>query len=299
MMIKRRTLLAAALALPAAACASQQPPSQTAPPPIPQSRPAGPSRIAELESRFDARIGVYAVDTGSGQELAHRADERFAMCSTFKGLAAAAVLDRFPPSHLDERIRYRAADIVANSPVAEKHVDTGMTIREVCDAAIRYSDNTAGNLLLDDLGGPGAITAFARSLGDDVTRLDRRETELNSAVPGDERDTTSPRALASCYRGLVLGSRLDEADRGLLTGWLVANTTGGTRIRAGLPSDWRVGDKTGGGSYGTINDVAVVWPPGGAPIVMAVLTSKAAADAKGDNAALAQAAAVVADDLRG
>ncbi len=154
------------------------------------------------------------------------------MCSTFKGAGRAAMLDRNSTAHLDLRVRYRAADVVPFSPITESHVNDGLTIGELCDAAIRYSDNTAGNLLLDDLGGSGEVTTFARSLGDRVTRLDRREPELDSAVPGDDRDTTSPRAIAAGYRELVLGCRLDEVDRALLTGWLVGNTTGDTRIRA-------------------------------------------------------------------
>jgi beta-lactamase class A len=170
-------------------------------------------------------------------------------------------------------------------------------VRELCDAAVRYSDNTAGNLLLADVGGPAGITAFARSLGDEVTRLDRTEPELNTAIPGDERDTTTPRAIATSLGALVLGDHLDPADRTLFTEWLVGNTTGATRIRAGLPPDWRVGDKTGTGSYATANDVAVAWPPGGAPVLVAVLTSKAAEDATRDEALLAEAAAVVAQEL--
>lgn len=254
-------------------------------------------RLIELERRFDARLGVYASDTGTGRELAYRADERFAMCSVFKALAAAAVLDRAPRGHLDERVHYRESDLAAFSPIAEQHVGDGMTIRELCDAAVRYSDNTAGNLLLADLGGPAEITAFARSLGDDVTRLDRTEPELNSAIPGDERDTTTPRAIAGSVRTLVLGDRLDPADRALFTEWLVGNTTGDERIRAGVPAGWRVGDKTGTGSYATANDVAVVWPPGAAPIALAIMTSRANEDAEVDNALIADAAAVAAQEL--
>jgi beta-lactamase class A len=275
--------------------------SAPAPPPGAQDHPedVAATRFAELERRFDARIGVYALDTGTGRALGHRADERFPMCSTFKTLAAAAVLDANPPQHVDIRVRYDASDLVRYSPITEQHVDTGMTIGELCDAAIRFSDNTAGNLLLDDLGGPQGVTAFARSLGDDVTRLDRRETELNSAVPGDVRDTTSPRAIAALFRNLVLGDRLTPQARELLTGWLVGNTTGATRIRAAVPAGWRIGDKTGTGSYGTVNDVAVAWPPGTAPVVLAVLTTRpmTTPDATGDDAAVAQAAAVVAEEL--
>jgi beta-lactamase class A len=300
-LVSRRTVLGAALLLPLAACAGQEPPARPAvQPPTGTAAPDGTAdRFAELERQFDAHIGVFAVDTGTGRTVTHRADERFAMCSTFKGLAAAAVLDTRPPEHLDALVRYGRGDLVTYSPITEQHVGTGMSIRDLCDAAVRYSDNTAGNLLLDDIGGPPALTAFVRSLGDGVTRLDRRETELNSAVPGDERDTTTPRAIASSYRELVLGDRLQAQARDLLIGWLVGNTTGGDRIRAGLPGDWRVGDKTGGGSYGTLNDVAVAWPPAAAPVVVAVLTTRptAGADAGGDPAAVAQAAAVAAAAL--
>jgi beta-lactamase class A len=294
--VRRRAVLGAALLLPLAGCAA---PATAPPAPAPPTPPAPvpTDRLIELEQRFDARLGVYALDTGTGRELAYRADERFAMCSVFKALAAAAVLDRTPPEHLDERVHYRESDLAAFSPIAEQHVGDGMTIRELCDAAVRYSDNTGGNLLLADLGGPAEITAFARSLGDDVTRLDRTEPELNSAIPGDERDTTTPRAIAGSFRTLVLGDRLDPADRALFTEWLVGNTTGDERIRAGVPAGWRVGDKTGTGNYATANDVAVVWPPGAAPIALAIMTSRANEDAEVDNALIAEAAAVAAQEL--
>lgn len=188
----RRTLLAAILLAPLGACGSSGVAAPERSRAAENDAEVAAARFDELESRFDARLGVYAVDSATGQKLSHRADERFPMCSTFKVLATAAVLDRNSTEHLDLRVRYRAADVVAFSPITESHVDDMLTIRELCDAAIRYSDNTAGNLLLDDLGGPGEITTFARSLGDRVTRLDRREPELNSAVPGDDRDTTSP-----------------------------------------------------------------------------------------------------------
>jgi beta-lactamase class A len=291
-------VLAAALLLPLAGCAApaEAPPAPAVPPTTARA-PVRTDRLPELERRFDARLGVYALDTGTGRELAYRADERFAMCSVFKALAAAAVLARTPPDYLDQRVHFTQADLVVPSPVAEQHLADGMTVRELCDAAVRYSDNTAGNLLLADVGGPPGITEFARSLGDRITRLDRTEPELNTAVPGDERDTTTPRAIAGSVRALVLGDRLDAADRALFTEWLVGNTTGDERIRAGLPAGWRVGDKTGTGDYGTANDVAIAWPPDAAPIAVAVLTSRAAQDATRDNALLAEAAAVVAQEL--
>jgi beta-lactamase class A len=295
--LRRRSVLGAALLLPLAGCSTPAAPAAPPPPAPPARDPVRTDRLPDLEQRFDARLGVYALDTGTGRELAYRADERFAMCSVFKALAAAAVLQRTPPEYLDRLVRFTEADLIDPSPVAVQHVAEGMTIRELCDAAVRYSDNAAGNLLLADVGGPAGITSFARSLDDGVTRLDRTEPELNSAVPGDERDTTTPRAIAGSFRALVLGDHLDPADRDLFTGWLVGNRTGDERIRAGLPAGWRVGDKTGTGSYGTANDVAVVWPPDAAPIVVAVLTSRVAEDATQDNALLAEAAAVVAQEL--
>jgi beta-lactamase class A len=294
--VGRRAVLGAALLVPLMGCGrAPDPPAPS--PPASAPGPAASARLAELETRFDARLGLYAVHTGTGRELAHRADERFPLCSTFKMLAVAAMLATTPPEHLQTRVRYNASDVVDGSPVTEDHVAGGLTIAELCDAAIRYSDNTAGNLLLDDIGGPGAVTDYARLLGDGVTRLDRRETELNSAIPGDDRDTTSPRAIAGDLRELVLGERLDPADRALLTDWLVRNATGAARIRAGLPPDWRVADKTGSGSYGTANDIAVAWPPEGAPIVLAVLSTRDGREEQADNALLSRAAAITAAEL--
>ena len=199
-------------------------------------------------------------------------DERFAMCSTFKLLAAAAVLARVDAGkeRLDRRVSYAKGDLVTYSPITEKHVDDGMTLAELCEAAITLSDNTAGNLLLASLGGPQGFTNYARSLGDTLTRLDRIETALNEATPGDPRDTTTPAAMLANIRALVLGDALSEPSRGQLKAWMLANKTGGGRLRAGLPGDWAVGDKTGSGEFGSTNDVGVIWPPRRAPIVVTI-----------------------------
>jgi beta-lactamase class A len=246
--------------------------------------------FAQLEQDFDARLGVFAVDTGSERTLAFRAEERFAYASTFKALAAAAVLDRTSPAELDQVVTYTAADLAAYSPITEGRTGTGMTLRELCDAAVRYSDNTAGNLLLRHLGGPAGLDADLAALGDDVTRVERVEPDLNEAVPGDDRDTSTPRALGGDLRAYALGDALDADDRALLTGWLRANTTGGALIRAGVPAGWEVGDKTGNGAYGTRNDIAVLWPPDRAPIVLAVMSSRDEQDAEHDDALIAAAA---------
>lgn len=251
-----------------------------------------------LEARFAARLGVFGVDTGSGRAVAHRADERFAYASTFKALAAAAVLADTTTAELDQVVRYAEDDLVRHSPVTGKHVGTGMTLRAIAEAAVRYSDNTAGNLLLERLGGPEGFERALRRLGDRVTDPERTETSLNEARPGDERDTSTPRALATDLRAYAVGDALGEEDRAVLVGWLRGNTTGDKLIRAGTPAGWQVGDKTGSGGYGTRNDIAVLWPPGGAPIVLAILSSRDQRDAEYDDALIAEAAKLAIGALR-
>ncbi|MFF8968995.1 class A beta-lactamase [Streptomyces sp. NPDC014995] len=252
----------------------------------------------ELEREFDARLGVYAVDTGTGREVAYRDGERFGHHSTFKALAAGAVLRKYSLSGMDKVIKYSRKDLIANSPITEKHVETGMTLRELCDAAVRHSDNTAANLLFDALGGPKALDAALEEIGDDVTRMERYETELSRWVPGETRDTTTPRAFARDLRAYVLGDVLREPERAQLTQWLRTNVTGDELIRAGVPKGWVVGDKTGSGFfYGARNDIAVVWPPDAAPIVMAIMSNRGTKDADHDDELIAEAASVVADTL--
>ncbi|WP_435827890.1 class A beta-lactamase [Nocardia fluminea] len=247
--------------------------------------------FADLEAKYGARLGLSVVDTGTAATANFREGERFPMASTFKGLACGALLQAHPLStgYFDQVIRYTAADIVVNSPETEKHIDTGMTVTALCDAAITLSDNTAGNMLLRLLGGPAGFTAFLRSLGDTVSRLDRWEPELNTAIPGDERDTTTAAALVANYRALVVGTALQEPERAQLATWLKASKTGAKRIKAGLPTDWIVGDKTGTPAYGSALDVAVAWPPNRAPLVLAVLTTKPDQNAEPSNDLVAEA----------
>jgi beta-lactamase class A len=242
-------------------------------------------RLVEIEAREGGRLGVFARDTGTGSTLEHRVDERFPMCSTFKLLAAAAALKRVDEGaeRLDRKIAFGPSDLLGYAPIAKAHVaEGGMTLADSCAAAIDWSDNTAANLILEVIGGPAGFTQFARSLGDRVTRLDRNEPGLNAAASGDERDTTSPRAMAEDMRRVLLGDVLSEASRRQLEAWLIDDKVGDKRLRAGLPPSWRIGDKTGSGDHGTANTIAIIWPPDRAPIIATVYytESSAAMDAR-------------------
>lgn len=231
------------------------------------------TEFAQIEGRSGGRLGVAIRDRETGLSYGHRADELFPMCSTFKMLACAAVLARVDAGgeDLDRRIRFDANDVVTYSPATKDRAGgDGMTLAELCEAAITLSDNTAANLIIGSLGGPSGVTAYARSIGDTVTRLDRMEPSLNEAIPGDARDITIPNAMAADLHALVLGDRLSQRSRDQLTAWLVSNKTGGARLRAGLPKGWRVGDKTGSGERGTANDIAVIWPPNRKPLIVSV-----------------------------
>ncbi|MBP2312178.1 class A beta-lactamase [Azospirillum soli] len=248
------------------------------------------AQIAKAEKRLGARMGVAILDTETGRRWNHRADERFPMCSTVKLLACGAVLARVDEGqeNLGRRIRFQAGDIVSHSPVTKNRVGgDGMTLAELCEATMTLSDNTAANLILHSLGGPSQVTGFARSLGDSMTRLDRWETELNEATPGDPRDTTTPAAMAGSLRSLILGDRLSQRSRDQLTAWMVSNKTGDAKLRAGLPKDWRVGDKTGGGNHGTTNDVAVIWPTNRKPVFISVYMTETKASFDDRNAGIA------------
>lgn len=246
------------------------------------------------ESLCGGRLGV-AVLQADGRIDGHRLDERFPLCSTFKWLAAAHVLQRVDRGldRLDRRIPYGPEVLLPHSPITEQHVGQGMTLGELCHATITTSDNAAGNLILASHGGPQGLTAYARSLGDSVTRLDRWETDLNEATPGDPRDTTSPRAMAHLLATTLLGQALSAGSREQLAQWLEACETNGQRLRAQLPAGWRMGSKTGGGGHGSTNDVGIFWPPGRPPVVVAVYVTDTQAPPADRNAAIAAVAARV------
>ncbi|AXI10925.1 class A beta-lactamase [Oceanobacillus sp. 143] len=254
--------------------------------------------FAKLEDEFDATLGVFALETGTNQRVTYRPDERFAYTSTHKALAVGALLQQNSVEDLNQRITYTQDDLVNYNPITEKHVDTGMTLKELSDASLRYSDNTAGNLILEQLGGPSGFKKALHEIGDDVTNPVRMEPELNEVHPGETHDTSTPRALATSLQTFTLGDVLPTEKRELLIDWMKRNTTGDTLIRAGVPEGWEVADKTGAGSYGTRNDIAIIWPPKGDPIVLAILSKRDAKDATYDDKLVEQATKVVLKALK-
>jgi beta-lactamase class A len=287
----RRSFLAAltvtALSLPARAAPSTE-----------ERLALANKRLADMEAREGGRLGVFVRDTATGATIEHRADERFPMCSTFKLLAAAAALKRVDQGaeRLDRKIAYGPSDLLEYAPVAKAHVaEGGMTVADLCAAAIDWSDNTAGNLILESIGGPAGFTEFARSLGDPVTRLDRNEPTLNESLPGDERDTTSPRAMAGTMQKVLVGDALSDASRSQLQTWLIGDKVGDKRLRAGLPPSWRIGDKTGTGDRGSTNAVAIIWPPGRAPLIATVYYTGSSASVDARNAVHKEIGALIAE----
>jgi len=254
--------------------------------------------LVKLEKEYDAKLGIYALDTGTNQTVTYRSDERFAYASTHKALAVGALLQKKSIEDLDQKIKYTSKDFVNYNPITEKYVDTGMTLKELADASIRYSDNTAQNLILKQLGGPSEFKKLLREIGDTVTNPERFEPELNEVQPGDTRDTSTPKALATSLQAYALGDILSVEKRNFLIDLMKRNTTGDNLIRAGVPGEWEVADKTGSGSYGTRNDIAIIWPPNKKPIILAILSNHAKEDAKYNDKLIANATKIVLDALK-
>ncbi len=255
------------------------------------------SEIAAIERHVSGRLGVAAIDIATGRRLTYRATERFPMCSTFKWLLAAQVLAFVDAGQeqLSRVIPFSSRDLLDYAPITRGRVgDGGLSVAELSAAAVRHSDNTAANLLLRRVGGPASLTAYLRQLGDAVTRLDRIEPHLNSALPGDVRDTTTPSAMIANMEALLLRDRLTGSSRALLLDWLVGNTTGDDKLRAGFPPGWRVGDKTGSGANGTTNDVAIIWPSSEQPLLVAAYLTETSASLPARAQAIAAVARTVA-----
>jgi len=247
--------------------------------------------FAALEKASGGRLGVTLLDAATGRRIGHRQDERFPMCSTFKCVLAATVLDKAAGGafSLDQRLPIRAGDLAEHAPTTRRHVGKDLTVRDLCRTTMVTSDNPAANVLLRQVGGPAAVTAFLRAQGDAVTRNDRYEPEMNRFEPGDPRDTTSPAAMAATLQRLVLGDGLTAASRQQLADWLIDNETGDACLRAGLGPRWRVGDKTGSNGRDTRNDIAVLWPlQGGTPWVLTAYLQGAGVDSAQRDAVLAR-----------
>ena len=286
---RRTLLLGAASATAASACLGRW-----------RASAAAPDRLAELETAIRGRIGVAGLNTATGATVSHRSDERFPFCSTFKLLAVSAILARSATDRglLEQQIEYTEHDLAKYSPVTGQHAGKGMTVAAICAAALQYSDNTAANLIIRLLGGPDAVTGFARSIGDETFRLDRWEPALNEATPGDPRDTATPAAMMTDLRRATLGDLLGAPERDQLVAWMQGCTTGLKRIRAAVPAGWLVADKTGSGDYGTANDLAVIWPPGKAPIILAVYSTQESENAPVRDDVVATAAKIALDMLK-
>lgn len=293
--VSRRSLLAfggLGIALAATACASPAAPAAT-------RRVAADLR--SLEQSSGVMIGVHAEDVVTRQVVANRSAERFPMCSLFKVLAVGALATVHSPydEFWQRQIGFTPADLVEDSPITSATTAWTMTASELADAAIRFSDNTAGNLLLRELGGPTAITDFAVSLGATTTRLDRWEPELNEAIPGDLRDTSTPADIALLYRRVLVDDTLGILGQARLRDWMLRNTTSSKRIRAGLTGQYELADKTGAGSYGVVNNAGVLWPAKGTPVVIAIQTRSDDPAAEHNNSVIAEATAIVMRELAG
>lgn len=301
--LSRRTLLAfggattagiaAAVLTPSSAGAMSADPAAAASPRFDHGRIS--RELLALERASSVTIGVHAVSHGDRRAFRHRADDPFPMCSLFKTLAVAALVQArgYDETYWTTPIPFTDADLVRDSLVLEKLRPQEATPGRLADAALRFSDNTAGNLLLRELGGPGAITRFAASLGATRTRLDRWEPELNDAVPGDPRDTTTPDDIALLYAALILEDAAGVLASSRLRELMLRNTTSGARIRAGLTPPYELADKTGGGEYGVVNDAGVLWRAGHAPLTLVIMTRTDRADAVRDNAVVAEATRIV------
>jgi beta-lactamase class A len=262
------------------------------------------ARLKALEARLGGRAGLMVLDTGSGQQLTWRADERFAMCSSFKWLLATAVLAKTEQGALTLKqvISYSEKDLagLGVAPITRAHVKEGaLSVETLCAAAVEESDNGAANLLLKQVGGPKGLTRYLRRIGDDTTRLDRNEPTLNENRPGDPRDTTTPSAMVKTMRKVLMGDALKPQSRDLLLDWLRNCKTGAKRLRAGLPADWQEGDKTGTGSRGATVDDAIIWPPKRAPILAAAYLSDSSKSVEEREAAMAEMGRLIAETFAG
>jgi len=258
-------------------------------------------RIEAIRDRIGGRLGLHVLDTQTGRRWAFDDGSRYSTASTFKMLLAAAILQRadLGTINLDQQLQVRESDMLSHAPVTSKHLDSPMTVRELCAAVVEVSDNPAANLLLKMIDGPAGLTRFLRSIGDRETRMDRYELELNSNLPGDPRDTTTPRAMVHSMEQVLTKQVLSPASRELLLGWMINASTGLKMFRLGLPAEWKIGDKTGKGANGAVNDLVIAWPPGRKPVLVALYLSDSSRTVDELSAVHAEVAAIVAREVAG
>ncbi len=258
------------------------------------------STVVQLEQQLQARVGISVHDLETGEHFAYHGNDLFPLSSTFKTLACAALLHRADEGqeNLQRRVHYEKAALVSYSPVTENFTGAaGMTLAALCEATLTLSDNTAGNLILEAIGGPQSLTQFLRSIGDDATRLDRWETQLNQSLPGDPRDTTSPNAMTSTLNTLLIGDVLSAQSRTQLATWLRGNAVGGALLQAGVPTSWAIADKTGAGGFGSRSIAAVMWPPNRKPIITAIYITETDASFDERNEAIATIGRAISESL--
>jgi beta-lactamase class A len=307
-LISRRTLLVTSTAALALGCAGVMAGEEAAEKAGAQAgaqaggKESAAKQLAAIRARIGGRLGVHALDTQSGRRIGLDDRSRYAMASTFKLLLAACILSRVDRGELSlaRSVPFGAKDLSVKGPVTAKALSKGsLTIEELCAAVVEVSDNGAANLLLGLIGGPPGFTTFVRALGDTETRLDRTEPALNSNLPADPRDTTTPRAMVDSMEQVLLHDALSKSSREHLTKWLMHSRTGLQRLRAGLPAGWKAGDKTGTGQRGAANDLAIVWPPARKPILIAVYMSESQQSTEALSAAHADIARVIARAFAG
>ena len=250
------------------------------------------------ESTLQARIGMAVIDTNTGSTWDYRGDERFPLNSTHKTFTCAALLAKVDQQalSLNQLVSISKEMLMAYSPITEKSLSAQtMTLGALCQAAVSYSDNTAANLAFDAIGGSTGFNAFMRSLGDEQTRLDRKEPDLNEATPGDLRDTTTPKAIVHSLKKVLLDDVLSAPSQATLKQWMLDDQVASALLRAALPADWKIADKTGAGGHGSRSIIAVIWPPSRQPLVVAIYITQTTAPMTDSNKAVARIGAVLKD----
>ncbi|MFV0575049.1 MAG: class A beta-lactamase [Vibrio sp.] len=265
----------------------------------PSQYPLVDKQIQQVEQELSARVGVTILDVDSGKLWDHNGDQRFPLTSTFKTIACGKLLNDSEDGQLQltDTVKVRTVDLVTYSPVVEKYVGKQIELQNACQAAMYMSDNTAANIIIKAVGGTEAVTQFARTLGDKVTRLDRFEPELNQGKPNDERDTTTPNMISQDINALLFGSVLSEQSKQQLKEWMVNNQVTGNLLRSVLPDYWHIADRSGAGGYGSRSITAVVWTDNQSPVIISIYLTQTEASMDELNQAIVEIGKAIFDSL--